>query len=419
MRDRHRADYFGSPVSCGDQFIDTVPPYGNGPWTWISEYTQPTYGRPRYEERTRDELHPGPPYRTGGPFTSWKLHTDEFVTKAPVDIINMLWRFTGSHLPAMSPRVHIGWSSFDDFVNHSGYDDVSDYGAAGWNRFRPTKSGADLGVFLGEIKEVPRMLRTTARGFKDIWKSMGGSPTGFGPKSVANHWLNTQFGWFPFLGELRDFYRSCANLDKALKQLRRDNGRWVRRGGVITGDVDSEVVYEQETSSGLWPSPSTSLFTGSPYGSGSTVRTVERKIWFEGAFRYWIPGKPGSLRWNANAVSLIFGLRPSPSLVWELTPWSWLIDWVSDVGDAIANLSSIHFDNLCAKYAYCMGHTTVKTVYTGKANYLTGPATASWSYSLDCKTRVEASPFGFGLTSLEFSTRQWSILAALGITRIR
>jgi len=419
MRTRQRGDYFADTFPLGTSYIETAPPWGDGPWNPTFYHVGNPGNKPRYEEVTKDELHPGPPYRTGGPFTSWKVNTDEWVAKAPVDVPYFLWRYAGEHLPAIRPSVYSGYSSFSDFQNFSGYDDVSDWGPTGWNRFRPTKSGADVAVFLGELKEVPRMLRTTAKGFKDVWKSMGGSPTGFGPKSVANHWLNTQFGWFPFLNDLRNFYTSATNFDKKLKQLRRDNGRWVKRGGTLSTENDSELVYEQTGSAGLLPAPITQLCSGPPYGSGETWRHISRHIWFEGAFRYWIPGKPGTLPWNAKAAALIFGARPSPSLVWELTPWSWLIDWVSNAGDCIDNLSSILYDNLCAKYAYVMGHTTVETVYTGKTNYKTGPVTASWYYSLDCKTRVAASPFGFGLTGSDFSARQWSILSALGLTRLR
>jgi hypothetical protein len=34
-------------------------------------------------------------------------------------------------------------------------------------------------------------------------------------------------------------------------------------------------------------------------------------------------------------------------------------------------------------------------------------------------TRKQASPYGFGLTSTSFSARQWAILAALGVSRLR
>jgi hypothetical protein len=300
----------------------------------------------------------------------------------------------------------------------SGYGNVESFGATGWNRFRPTRSGAELGVFLGEIREVPRMLKTTAKGFHDLWRSMGGSKTGFGPKSVANHWLNTQFGWLPFVSDLRNFYNVTKNLDRKLKQLRRDNGQWTRRGGTVSNSSDSSLVAEG-SSLGVTPQVPTSLYAGAPYGTYRTTSYMTQNVWFRGAFRYYIPAKPDTWLWNAMAVAQLYGLQPSPSLIWELTPWSWLIDWCSNAGDCIDNLSSIMFDGLCAKYAYVMGTTSISAVHTADINYRTCPTTASWFSKWTRKSRVGASPFGFGLTDFDLSVRQWSILSALGLTRLR
>jgi hypothetical protein len=104
-----------------------------------------------------------------------------------------------------------------------------------------------------------------------------------------------------------------------------------------------------------------------------------------------------------------------------LTPWSWLSDWVTNIGDVMASMSSIMFDNLCAKYAYVMGTTSQRVDYEGRNNYKlpTGPMTETWYAEYIRKSRVAASPFGFGLTNSDFTARQWSILAALGLSRLR
>jgi len=312
------------------------------------------------------------------------------------------------------PSSKLSWGSLSAFET-ADPGDPSSYGATGWNKFRPTRSGAELGVFLGEFKDIPRMLKTTAKGFHDVWRAMGGSKTNFGPKSVANHWLNTQFGWSPFLSDLRKFYKTTVDIDKKLKQLRRDNGRWIRRGGTV--QVDGAVA-SGTVNSPMYPSLPTSLYA-TPYGYHEWTRKTQFISWFEGAFRYWIPGKPDSLGWNAQALAQIYGAQPSPSLIWELTPWSWLLDWCSNVGDVMANVSSMMFDNLCAKYAYIMGSYRHSVDVTGYSNYKTAPATGMWSAVLMSKSRIAASPFGFGLTGADFSARQWSILGALGISRTR
>jgi len=419
MRTRQRGSIRApGSVEIGIQDYDFSYPYGDGPWLYPYTVYDTTYTPlPIQEEKCVDELHAGPPFRTGGPFDKFEFFTDRFEIKKRTTLKSGMYRYRGGFLPSLNPCDFLSYSSLEGFIN-SNTGDVSDYGAAGWNKFRPTNSGAQIGVALGEIREIPRMLRTTAKGFHDLWRSMGGNLKSFGPKNVANHWLNTQFGWFPFLSDLRDFYDITKNLDTRLKQLRRDNGRWIRRGGTVRKSAETEVVLNDSTTVGFWPSLAPGLYAGSPPGSRMVTRLNEQRIWFRGAFRYWIPGKPDSWQWRARAVAQLYGLQPSPSLLWELTPWSWLIDWCADAGDAIANLSSILFDNLCAKYAYVMGTTAQTVTFYGRINSVNGPMSESWTASLVRKSRVPASPFGFGLTGGDFSARQWSILSALGLTRM-
>jgi hypothetical protein len=414
------------PVYLGHSGFDTIYPYGNGPWWWLSDFHLGTPPGPLEVVTSSavcvDETHPGPPYREGAGLSIRKYNTNWYETHNSGFWVGWKYAYEGCHsFGSIAPNIfhEFGFNDLDDFNSStSDMDYASQLGAKGWNKFRPTRSGADLGVFLGEIHEVPRMLKTSAKGFADLWRSMGGHRSNFAPKKLANHWLNHQFGWLPFLADLRDLYKTTKSLDSKLKQLRRDNGRWIRRRGTIGMESESEVLTEQDTSCGLYPIASSYLYSY-PYGSSRVTKNFSRHSWFSGAFRYWIPAKPDSWYWNARAIAMLYGVMPSPSLVWELTPWSWLIDWCADVGDAINNMDSIMFDNLCAKYAYVMCHTIRNITYSGQNNFLTGPISATASMNLESKSRVGASPFGFGLTGGDFSSRQWSILGALGLSRLK
>lgn len=405
------------PIYCGETSFDLTYPYGDGPWSAPTvNYWGPNITYSTYEKQCYDELHPGPPYRIGGPLDIYEYSTNQYEVMAIPTKFGKKYRYIGGVLPAEMPSDYLGWASLEAF-KASDAGDSSSYGAAGWNRFRPTRPGVDLGIFLGEFRDVPRMLKGTAKAFHDMWRAAGGSLTGFAPKSVANHWLNTQFGWRPFLNDLRKFARTTKLLDTKLKRLRKNNGKWERRGGSLEGVDETDTPVDSSGSVGLTPA-SVSYLYDLPYGSRKVVTSTSQKIWFEGAFKYWIPGKPDTWYWKARAMAMIYGLTPSPSLVWELTPWSWLIDWWADAGDAIANLSSIMFDSLAAKYAFVMAQTEYKSTYTGTSLYKSGPETFSWFASYTRKTRHAASPFGFGLTGDDFDARQWSILSALGLTRL-
>lgn len=245
---------------------------------------------------------------------------------------------------------------------------------------------------------------------------MGGHKRSFTPKYVANHWLNTQFGWLPFISDLRKFYNTAKNLDRSMNQIKRDNGKWIRREGVVHASSKSEEIFSGRGTAHR-PILVSPLYEDYNSGYHSIRLNVSQKVWCSFAFRYWIPNTESWL-WRGRAVGSLFGVNLSPSLLWELTPWSWLADWVSNAGDVIDNMDNHLADNLAAKYAYVMGTTTGSFVVDSMANFRGGPLRSSWTYEFSRKKREVANPFGFGLTSNDLSARQWSILAALGISKL-
>jgi hypothetical protein len=117
----------------------------------------------------------------------------------------------------------------------------------------------------------------------------------------------------------------------------------------------------------------------------------------------------------------LLGLSLTPDTVWNLTPWSWMVDWVSNAGDVVSNISDALFDGLVLRYGYMMEHTLTSDEYffVGPTGFqpTNGPRPSSITLHHEVKKRVKATPYGFGLTWTSFTTRQLAILAALGITR--
>jgi len=158
------------------------------------------------------------------------------------------------------------------------------------------------------------------------------------------------------------------------------------------------------------------------------TRTVETNKWFSASFKYWIPpvstSKSPSEEHQARQqlTRISYGLDLSPSLIWELMPWSWLVDWGTNIGANLSNLSD-NQDNLVAMYAYLMQSDVITDHYQVTGRYLQSPTTRAFSAESllihEIKQRNQASPFGFGITVPQFNLRQLAILAALGLSRIR
>lgn len=394
-----------------------------------------------------DELHKGPPYKEGGPFNKWVFRTDGGFPQSNGNYIsrqsgNTIYRydggFTANFLPAIAdfgvpyvlPTIADvkqpgdNGSTFGPEGQHS-WGDFSILGPKAWNAFRPGKPAADLAVFLGEIHELPKMLMSAARTWNESFRSLFGRNPYGKLKDRADTWLGLQFGWLPFLSDMAKFYKAWQKADKIYDWLVRNNDRWVKRRGVLEGDSyeqKTEVLIDQEitntTQVKLTPTLSELYYPNPtpPLGRRTLSRITGQMIWFEALFRYHIPNIE-SVEWKKDYLRKLFGLQLTPSMVWELTPWSWLIDWFSNVGDVLNAYSETGLvNNLAAKYAYLMS-TKFVSLRDQHSLKTSPPIKTDFYFTLERKVRSEANPFGFGVSWDSLTQRQWSILTALGLKK--
>lgn len=391
-----------------------TPPYD---WVLTNSFTVPSTAKVRNVAICLDQTNPGPPYRSGGGLNILKFSRENYLANGNTE--SYRYKLVGNVADGASTLGNPSGFLFDannvPDLAHSTFGDPSSYGATGWNMYKPGKPGADLGVFIAEMKDIPHMLRETAKFFRDA-----GRGAIFSGRRLGNTSLNVQFGWMPFLNDMCKFYNTHQTLDKRIGRLIQYNGRWERRGGPVAQTSTVDDTYEAERITMFSPAYSSMLYVLSTC-KYRRIRYTNRHIWFEAAFRYYIPEhKLKSVWWNRAAVAQMFGGTISPSVLWEATPWSWLIDWFSNAGDVFANMSDGLAENLAAKYAYVMGTTEVTEVHSHHANGATsGGVHFDTTYTWTSKTRLGADPFGFGLTVDDFSIRQWSILASLGLARSR
>jgi len=265
--------------------------------------------------------------------------------------------------------------------------------------------------------------------------------------STGDEWLNMLFGVMPTYDDGINAGKVLLDISHALMQYRRDAGRIVRRkmefpeivrSAILTKDqinANSGKIYAGASSYGFNRKPITGGYTDLssfqvrrdlPTSSELFFREV-RTIKFAGAFTYYIPTSPdfaGKLGRYMTELDNVIRLRPTTTNVYELTPWSWLFDWFVDVRSQL-DLASIAFDdNLVVNYGYAMEHSQRSVVC--KTEFATptpnpGVGFASTYTGFERKRRIRANPYGFvGQTgSSGWNPFRWSILAALGISRLR
>lgn len=276
-------------------------------------------------------------------------------------------------------------------------------------RVLPTNPAAGLGVALGELREgIPRAIGHTLTAKERR-----------GPRSGASEYLNVEFGWKPLIQDITQSARAIKNSSEILAQYERDSGRHIRRRYRFPRETSTVVT----TTANQVASPLLNAYHYNGAVSGTLERTTvtTTETWFSGCFTYYLSAGDTAktrLKKAEQEAAKLLGIRLTPDLLYQLAPWSWLIDWNSNLGDVIRNVSAFSQDGLVMRWGYVMCTKTISDTYRLPSVTLrNGQKALDQTFRTTMKVRYKATPYGFGLDTASFSTRQWAILAALGIAR--
>jgi hypothetical protein len=286
-------------------------------------------------------------------------------------------------------------------------------GTTAISRVSPTNPLNGLGQFLGELRQLPTIPRIKE------WKKITKNFRKLARKG-SSEYLNAQFGWVPFVSEILNVAQTAMKHGAYVKQLDRDSGRIVRRRYSFPDDSNTTVT-NLGTSYG---SPDLNSYLYDAPGQLSRTSKTTTKRWFSGAFTYYVPPANSPklidrLKRAEFIAKRLYGARVNPQLVYQLAPWSWALGWVTNAGDIVNNLTNFTEDGLVMRYGYIMSETTLEETYSlvGLKLKNQSPITLSQSFTTKVKQRARATPFGFGLNASSFNLKQWSIIAALGISK--
>jgi hypothetical protein len=326
------------------------------------------------------------------------------------------YRYKGPQLPVAGTLITRD-SGVDKYwnpvVTASSLLELNSFGSTAISRCAPTNPHSQVLTAIGEL-------------YRDGLPSATGVKT-IRDKDVGSEFLNYQFGIAPLVSDLKSLHKSLTKSQKILNQYLRDSGRRVRRRYSQPEDIQTS----NTTSVGIQNlgTPPLNSYLYDPYaGWNGTTRvlltTIKSKKWFSGAFVYHAELPEGLLNnmvQRTREYNHLYGLLPTPAVLWNLTPWSWAADWISNMGDVINNVSMFQTDGLVLEYGYVMETKSITREYHMYGYNLAkaGPVNVNQRFTSIVKSRRRATPFGFGLELGSFSNRQWAILAALGISKGR
>lgn len=277
----------------------------------------------------------------------------------------------------------------------------------------PLTPTVNLPLFVFELKDVPRMLKDAGDFLHKIKKP---PPPGRGTLSeIASATLAYQFGWKPLAEDILKLISFQEAVAKVQRRLDRAESQRGYRHRVNLGEQTASQTLNQ------------TLWSEGGFSSGLVpIRcTASRKTWVTVKWKLkekQVFGKHSSR--YTNAMRVMLGLNPGmiPISVWKALPWTWLIDWFTDISNVlITSYNQIYYT---AMDAMIMQTTTYKASHGG-LRWNTPPRTgqiSSGQYERVIKTRA---PFPLTAPNLPTLRRpaldafQLSVLGSLTILRIK
>lgn len=315
------------------------------------------------------------------------------------------------------------------------WTDLPSYAQSTYAKAAPLPEIFKLSQFLGELPMgLPRF--GTAFAKADLLKRTQTL------KAVGDDYLNLTFGWIPFLSDLISTGQALAGATTALLGPRGPVHRERREAESLTytsGSGRSSLFATSystprtNNTSDVQPffdkmGRSLTGVTGDGLGlKGITFQSdilwsqrVIRNRWFEGSYSF-IPKIGFNPDSYLERLEVLMDPTITPAVLWELAPWSWLVDWFVKIGDTIAANEVASDNRIISNYAYAMESYEVKrgAIFTNLSgsNYA-GPSAIARQWTTTGKRRLRANPYGFKpMTTSGLNPNQWVILAALGLTR--
>lgn len=347
-------------------------------------------------------------YDGGGPFYTSRVSYDVspgYVRNAWINESTRKYSYTGPFYPVLNLTSEecskLGVPStfsktFDTFDQSA----MSGDGTTAISLCNPVNPASNLGTALAEFRRegLPSLPGIST------WRNRT-----LRARSAGDEYLNYEFGWAPLVDEVTNVRDAARNSRDIMNHYHRGEGSNTRRRFDFSSDHSTVAFKTTQLPLGA------EAYWESAGGTPSKVLTLtkERKRWFEGCFTYGLPSSTdswGKLVGIGSQADELFGIALTPDVLWELTPWSWAVDWFSNAGDVVNNVTNFGLAGLVMRYGYMMEETSsiISIEYspfkyrTSKSNgeiLSKGVSSGTCSGKIEkvTKRRVPASPFGFSI----------------------
>ena len=187
-------------------------------------------------------------------------------------------------------------------------------------------------TFLGELRETIHMLRRPAAALYDssrgylssLAREKRRNPKHW-TKVISGLWLEHSFGWVPLIADVKDAYHAYQNMMNAVRVSK------------VSGSFQDFADYTSTLDS------LDNNYSGARRAIGSCQLNARRRCFHteETVVRYRgaLKARTNSTARQSDTFYSTFGFTPSEFIpaAWELLPWSFLVDYFTNIGDILTS----------------------------------------------------------------------------------
>jgi hypothetical protein len=215
---------------------------------------------------------------------------------------------------------------------------------------------------VAELKDLPLLLRRSVELAKDI-------STLLELKGQGNQYLNFKFGWEATVRAVVDMLAIPEKIANQVNYL-------IDRNGLSTTFVATRSGQEEWT--GTDPFLAMEQYAGEhaqTWGYGAKIRTWKLRSVINYGVRFPKVDVP---QLRQDLLDVKWGANPRPVDVFNLVPWTWLVDWFGGLGEYLDVMDTLRGDRSLFNYGYLTYKAEVKLPFVH-----TWKRTAGVGYNVD------------------------------------
>lgn len=280
--------------------------------------------------------------------------------------------------------------------------------------------------FVLELKDFKRIGESLTSGVLSKWEKIR-SVAGFRRKDrpfakLAKSHLSYSFAWAPLYKDLESLVLTMTGIKARFDQLvrRQKKPQQSYWGTFVAGTASDRTLHSfgNDGPTGGWVGPFLGKYRWNVYLNACSGIRYSATV----RYRYVMPDIIGSTLGRLKATLDILGVSPNPGIIWNAIPFTFVIDWVVNVGRF---LNSIRVDNLDFKteisdFCHSVKYERSIEMEMGGNSYRwdtgynwLGLSTTDYCTKTVYERRIGLADFSGAIQTSGLNPREFSLLGAL------